>query len=104
VKAQPQSFFTSEALSASRISYPAIVNEEASEIIGESHAIHLDLRNHHNEPQLETLVQEQQISVYLYLTQTRYAYFTINKLFQINSSPYEIPRPVAYQSSRNHVS
>jgi len=77
------------------------MNEEASEIIHENHAIHLDLRNHHNEPQLETLVQEQQISVYLYLIQTRYAYFTINKLFQINSSPYEISRPVTYQSSRN---
>lgn len=80
------------------------MNEETSEIINESHAIHLDLRNHHNETQLETLVQEQHISVYLYLTQSRYAYFTINKLFQINSSPYEISRPVTYQSSRNHVS
>lgn len=80
------------------------MKEETSKIINESHAIHLDHRKHHNEPQLEKLVQEQQISVYLYLTQTRYAYFTINKLFQINSSPYEIPRPVTYQSSRNHVS
>lgn len=80
------------------------MNEEASEIINESHAIQLDLRNHHNGPQLETLVQEQQILVYLYLTQTQYAYFTINKLFRINSSPYKISRPVTYQSSRNHVS
>jgi hypothetical protein len=35
--------------------------KEASEIINESHAIHLDLRNHHNEPQFKTLAQEQQI-------------------------------------------
>lgn len=58
VKAQPQRYFTflCEVLSPSRISYPATVNEEASEIMNESHTIHLDLRDHHNEPQLETLV------------------------------------------------
>ena len=86
---QSQRFYTllCEVLSASRTPYLATVKKEASTIINESHAIHLDLSYHHNEPQLEKLVQEQQIPVYLYLTQTRYAYFTINKLFQINSSP-----------------